>query len=53
MEGKISFSGSAPGPTDPLCTELTAYIKVSEQYVCVTVYGNLTAEPKSFLFTSK
>lgn len=30
MEGKISFSGSAAGPTDPLCTELTAYIKVSE-----------------------
>lgn len=29
MEGKISFSGSTPGPTDPLCTELTAYIKVS------------------------
>lgn len=28
MEGKISFLGSAPGPTDPLCTELTAYLKV-------------------------
>lgn len=28
MEGKITFSGPTPGPTDPLCTELTAYIKV-------------------------
>lgn len=32
MEAKISFSGPTAGPTDPLCTELTAYIKVS-QYV--------------------
>lgn len=29
MEGKISFSGPAPGPLDPLCTDLTAYVKVS------------------------
>lgn len=30
LEGSISFSGQLPGPTDPLCTELTAYIKVSQ-----------------------
>ena len=28
MEGSIGFTGQLPGPTDPLCTELTAYIKV-------------------------
>lgn len=28
MEGKINFSGPAPGPADPLCTELTAYVKM-------------------------
>lgn len=35
MEGKINFSGSTPGPTDPLCTELTAYIKVNKKvFLC-------------------
>lgn len=28
MEGKILFSGPEPGPSEPLCTGLTAYIKV-------------------------
>ncbi|XP_036007048.1 AP-5 complex subunit mu-1-like isoform X1 [Fundulus heteroclitus] len=27
MDGKITFSGSSQGPSDPLCTGLTAYIK--------------------------
>ena len=28
MEGGIRFAGQMPGPVDPLCTDLTAYIKV-------------------------
>lgn len=39
MEGKISFSGSAPGPTDPLCTELTAYIKLYFKVPDITLSG--------------
>lgn len=48
MEGKIHFSGSAPGPTDPLCTELTAYIKVNEELFLREHLGHL-----SCLFISK
>lgn len=28
LEGTINFSGHPPGPSDPMCTDLTAYIKV-------------------------
>ncbi|KAF7665827.1 hypothetical protein LDENG_00130650 [Lucifuga dentata] len=39
MEGKISFSGPVPGPTDPLCTKLTAYIKMYFKVPDVTLSG--------------
>ncbi|XP_068563038.1 AP-5 complex subunit mu-1 [Cebidichthys violaceus] len=39
MEGKISFSGPTPGPTDPLCTELTAYIKLYFKVPDMTLSG--------------
>ncbi|XP_035529713.1 AP-5 complex subunit mu-1 [Morone saxatilis] len=39
MEGKISFSGPAPGPTDPLCTKLTAYIKLYFKVPDMTLSG--------------
>lgn len=28
LEGTVHFSGTVAGPTDPLCTGLTTYIKV-------------------------
>ncbi|KAM9842345.1 AP-5 complex subunit mu-1 [Aulostomus maculatus] len=39
MEGRISFSGPAPGPTDPLCTELTAYIRLYFKVPDTTLSG--------------
>ncbi|TNM95466.1 hypothetical protein fugu_016549 [Takifugu bimaculatus] len=39
MEGRISFSGSTPGPSDPLCTELTAYIKLYFKVPDMTLSG--------------
>lgn len=39
MEGKIIFSGPTPGPTDPLCTELTAYIKLYFKVPDMTLSG--------------
>ncbi|KAL6105696.1 ap5m1 [Pungitius sinensis] len=39
MEGKISFSGPTPGPTDPICTELTAYIKLYFKVPDMTLSG--------------
>lgn len=39
MEGRISFSGPTPGPTDPLCTELTAYIKLYFKVPDMTLSG--------------
>ncbi|TMS21519.1 AP-5 complex subunit mu-1 [Larimichthys crocea] len=39
MEGKISFSGPTPGPTDSLCTELTAYIKLYFKVPDMTLSG--------------
>uniref|UniRef100_A0A3Q3VXZ8 AP-5 complex subunit mu-1 n=1 Tax=Mola mola TaxID=94237 RepID=A0A3Q3VXZ8_MOLML len=39
MEGTISFSGSTPGPSDPLCTELTAYIKLYFKVADMTLSG--------------
>lgn len=41
MEGTISFSGSTLGPSDPLCTELTAYIKVSSGVVILGQSRNI------------
>ncbi|KAI3367213.1 hypothetical protein L3Q82_008266 [Scortum barcoo] len=39
MEGRISFSGPSPGPSDPLCTELTAYIKLYFKVLDMTLSG--------------
>ncbi|XP_057714535.1 AP-5 complex subunit mu-1 [Corythoichthys intestinalis] len=39
MEGRISFSGPAAGPTDPVCTELTAYIKLYFKVPDTTLSG--------------
>ncbi|XP_068608413.1 AP-5 complex subunit mu-1 [Brachionichthys hirsutus] len=39
MEGKISFSGPTRGPTDPLCTQLTAYIKLYFKVPDMTLSG--------------
>ncbi|KAM9356119.1 AP-5 complex subunit mu-1 [Pholidichthys leucotaenia] len=39
MEGKISFSGPTPGPSDPLCTDLTAYIKLYFKVPDMTLSG--------------
>ncbi|XP_047466805.1 AP-5 complex subunit mu-1 [Mugil cephalus] len=39
MEGKISFSGPAMGPSDPLCTGLTAYIKLYFKVPDTTLSG--------------
>ncbi|XP_029983518.1 AP-5 complex subunit mu-1 [Sphaeramia orbicularis] len=39
LEGKITFSGPLPGPTDPLCTELTAYIKLYFKVPDLTLSG--------------
>ncbi|XP_049917501.1 AP-5 complex subunit mu-1 [Epinephelus moara] len=39
MEGKISFSGPTRGPSDPLCTGLTAYIKLYFKVPDMTLSG--------------
>ncbi|KAM3871086.1 AP-5 complex subunit mu-1 [Diretmus argenteus] len=39
MEGRISFTGQVPGPADPLCTELTAYIKLYFKVPDMTLSG--------------
>ncbi|XP_068194768.1 AP-5 complex subunit mu-1 [Antennarius striatus] len=39
MEGKISFSGPMQGPTDPLCRQLTAYIKLYFKVPDMTLSG--------------
>lgn len=39
MEGKISFSGPTQGPSDPLCTGLTAYIKLYFKVPDMTLSG--------------
>ncbi|KAM4625419.1 AP-5 complex subunit mu-1 isoform 2-T2 [Polymixia lowei] len=39
MEGSISFTGQLPGPTDPLCTERTAYIKLYFKVPDLTLSG--------------
>ncbi|XP_077477217.1 AP-5 complex subunit mu-1 [Stigmatopora argus] len=39
MEGRINFSGPAAGPTDPICTELTAYMKLYFKVPDITLSG--------------
>ncbi|XP_026185650.1 AP-5 complex subunit mu-1 [Mastacembelus armatus] len=39
MEGNIYFFGPSPGPTDPLCTDLTAYIKLYFKVPDMTLSG--------------
>uniref|UniRef100_A0A8C7QY91 AP-5 complex subunit mu-1 n=1 Tax=Oncorhynchus mykiss TaxID=8022 RepID=A0A8C7QY91_ONCMY len=39
LEGSVSFSGELPGPTDPLCTDLTAYIKLYFRVPDLTLSG--------------
>ncbi|XP_072221762.1 AP-5 complex subunit mu-1 [Leuresthes tenuis] len=39
MEGKIIFSGPTQGPSDPLCTQLTAYIKLYFKVPDMTLSG--------------
>lgn len=39
MEGKISFSGPTQGPSDPLCTGLTSYIKLYFKVPDMTLSG--------------
>lgn len=39
LEGSVSFTGQPPGPTDPLCTGLTAYIKMYFRVPDLTLSG--------------
>ncbi|XP_058471344.1 AP-5 complex subunit mu-1 [Solea solea] len=39
MEGRITFSGPTPGPTDPICTQLTAYVKLYFKVPDITLSG--------------
>ncbi|XP_037550798.1 AP-5 complex subunit mu-1 [Nematolebias whitei] len=39
LDAKISFSGLSPGPSDPLCTGLTAYIKLYFKVPDMTLSG--------------
>ncbi|XP_015231551.1 PREDICTED: AP-5 complex subunit mu-1 [Cyprinodon variegatus] len=39
LEGKITFSGSSQGPSDPLCTGLTAYIELHLKVPDTTLSG--------------
>lgn len=39
LDGKITFSGSSPGPSDPLCAGLTAYIKLYLKVPDTTLSG--------------
>ncbi|KAM8834234.1 AP-5 complex subunit mu-1 [Synchiropus picturatus] len=39
MEGRISFCGPAAGPSDPVCTGLTAYIKMYFKILDTTLSG--------------
>uniref|UniRef100_A0A3Q3J6J0 AP-5 complex subunit mu-1 n=1 Tax=Monopterus albus TaxID=43700 RepID=A0A3Q3J6J0_MONAL len=39
MEGKISFFGPTPGPTDPLYSDLTAYVKLHFKVPDMTLSG--------------
>ncbi|KAJ3613534.1 hypothetical protein NHX12_019781 [Muraenolepis orangiensis] len=39
MEGGIRFSGQLPGPVDPLCADLTAYIKLYFKVPDLTLSG--------------
>ncbi|XP_030642923.1 AP-5 complex subunit mu-1 [Chanos chanos] len=39
LDGTVHFSGQLPGPTDPLCTDLTAYIKLYFRVPDLTLSG--------------
>ncbi|XP_062325981.1 AP-5 complex subunit mu-1 [Osmerus eperlanus] len=39
LEGSVSFTGQPPGPADPLCTGLTAYIKLYFRVPDLTLSG--------------
>ncbi|XP_066526385.1 AP-5 complex subunit mu-1 [Hoplias malabaricus] len=39
LEGSVNFSGQLVGPTDPLCTDLTAYIKLYFRVPDLTLSG--------------
>uniref|UniRef100_A0A8C1FVS8 AP-5 complex subunit mu-1 n=1 Tax=Cyprinus carpio carpio TaxID=630221 RepID=A0A8C1FVS8_CYPCA len=39
LEGTVHFSGTVAGPTDPLCTGLTAYIKLYFRVADLTLSG--------------
>lgn len=39
LEGGVSFTGQSPGPTDALCTHLTAYIKMYFRVPDLTLSG--------------
>ncbi|XP_062863557.1 AP-5 complex subunit mu-1 [Trichomycterus rosablanca] len=39
LEGTVTFSGQNPGPTDPLCTDLTAYVKLCFRVPDLTLSG--------------
>lgn len=43
MEGRIAFSGSTAGPADPICTDLTAYVKVGSYTLLhkIFIYSHL------------
>ncbi|XP_072314143.1 AP-5 complex subunit mu-1 [Eucyclogobius newberryi] len=61
LEGKISFGGPAAGPTDPLCSELTAYIKLYFKVPDLTLSGcvvdqhsvQVYSTAKSRIFTAR
>ncbi|XP_035023882.1 AP-5 complex subunit mu-1 [Hippoglossus stenolepis] len=52
MEGRITFSGPTPGPTDPLCTELTAYIKLYFKVPDITLSGSCVDQHSVQVFSS-
>lgn len=39
LNARISFSGASAGPSDPICTELTAYIKMDFKVPDMTLSG--------------
>lgn len=61
LEGKISFVGPVPGPTDPLCSGLTAYIKLYFKVPDLTLSGcsvdqhsvQVYSTAKAKIFTSR
>lgn len=52
MEGRISFSGPSPGPADPLCTGLTAYVKLYFKVPDMTLSGCSADQHSVHVFSS-